>query len=272
MRLASTALGSFAVLFAVSSAACSVTTTEPGPDPYEATPPLPESTPTPPPEKSKTTLAKPSDTPKPASDGTFGEVVYVLMRDKKFSQWFCTGTLVAKDRVVTAAHCLDPAEFVSYEVVAPLAPSKPRVSASNPKSFGGDYDDVGQPDIGFLTLDTPITLPAYAELTDVTARVDAGEKLTAAAVVRTAEEPEAPLAMSQHLPLSSTIALGYAYGFGTPYFSNGGDSGAGLFLVENGKPTHKLIAVARQPEPDRNIDHFTRVGPPFLTWYAANNP
>ncbi|MDF2696485.1 MAG: hypothetical protein K0S65_4868 [Labilithrix sp.] len=89
-------------------------------------------------------------------------------------------------------------------------------------------------------------------------------------MVRTKEEPEAPLHMSPQLPLSSTTELGYVYGFGTPYFSNGGDSGAGLFLVENGKPTHKLIAVARQPEPDRDLDHFTRIGAPFLDWYTAN--
>jgi hypothetical protein len=28
-----------------------------------------------------------------------------------------------------------------------------------------------------------------------------------------------------------------------------------------------LIGVARQPEPDRNLDHFTRIDAAFLAWY-----
>jgi len=269
MRLAFTVLG--LVGLAASVSACTVTTTGPMPPPEDE----PTLFPDPPPAATSPddTKRQPLANPKPApavDEDTFAEVVYVLMQDKKFNLWFCTGTLVAENEVVTAAHCLDPEQFVSYEVVAPLAPGKPRVSASSPKSFGGDYEIVENPDIGFLTLDTPIDLPFYATMTDVVARVEAGEKLSGVAVVRTAEKPEAPLAMSQHLELSSTVPLGYEHGFGTPYFSNGGDSGAGLFLVENGKPTHKLIAVARQPEPDRDLDHFTRIDAEFLAWYAAN--
>jgi len=266
MRLALPAL---ALVGCLTTAACSVSEVETVPRPQSDSVQLEEpSTPPPPPEQPRKppTVA----TPEPSKgDDTFAEVVYVLMRDRDFDLWFCTGTLVAKDRVVTAAHCLDKM-FVSYEIIAPLAPSRPSVSASDPKVFGGDFELVENPDIGILTLDTPIMLSTYAQLTDVVARVEAGEALSAAAMVRTKEEPEAPLAMTQHLPLSSTVALGYAYGFGTPYFSNGGDSGAGLFLVEKGKPTHKLIAVARQPEPDRDLDHFTRIGAPFLEWYDAN--
>lgn len=271
MRLALAALASAGCCLLVS--ACTVTQTEPMPPPEDETMTLPPAPPveTPPDDSRRKPLASPDPKP-PVDDGTFAEVVYVLMRDRRLGLWFCTGTLVAKDKVVTAAHCLDPKQFESYSIVAPLAPGEPRVSASMPKTFGGDYEDVANPDIGFLTLDTPIDLPSYAQLTDVVARVEAGEQLSGVAVVRTAEEPEAPLAMSQPLALSSTVPLGYEHGFGAPYFSNGGDSGAGLFLVENGKPTHKLIAVARQPEPDRNLDHFTRIDAEFLDWYAANNP
>jgi hypothetical protein len=204
-----------------------------------------------------------------AQDGVLPEVVYVLMRDWHAQEWFCTGTLIAPSTVVTAAHCLDTKEFISYEIVAPSVPNQPHVSASKPDVFGGDYADVANPDIGILTLAQPIVLPAYAELTDVTARALAGEAIVAAAVVRTAELPEAPLHVSDVMPVSSTVEYGYEHGFGTPMFSHGGDSGAGLFLVENGKLTHELIGVARQPEPVRSLDHFTRIDPAFLDWYRG---
>ena len=267
MRLLLTALGLIGV---VSLSACTVTRTETMPPPEEERTVLPPPSSSTPPGTNRQPFAQPDPKP-PVDENTFAEVVYVLMRDHEHDLWFCTGTLVAENKVVTAAHCLDPKQFVSYEIVAPLAPGEPRVRASKPKMFGGDPEIVANPDIGFLTLDTPVDLPRYAQLTDVVAQVEGGEQLTGVAVVRTAEEPEAPLAMSQYLALSSTVQLGYEHGFGTPYFSNGGDSGAGLFLVENGKPTHKLIAVARQPEPDRDLDHFTRIGPAFLDWYAENN-
>jgi len=41
-------------------------------------------------------------------------------------------------------------------------------------------------------------------------------------------------------------------------------------LVEDGKMTHKLVGVARQPEPDRQLDHLTRIDAAFLAFRAAN--
>jgi len=263
MRLGLPALA----LSAISLAACSVehsVSWGPSDDEPLVIPSAPAPAPTTPPPSS--TVASPEVAPK---EGAFAEVVYVFMRDATKGQWFCTGTLVSKTTVVTAAHCLDTSLFVSYEVVAPGAAGKPRVKATRPASFGGHYDEVANPDIGVLELSTPIAISAYAELTDVTERVAAGDAITAAAVVRTAETPQAPLALSAHVPVSSTVDLGYEHGFGTPMFTKGGDSGAGLFLVENGKLTHKLIGVARQPEPSRNLDHFTRVDAEFLAWFQT---
>lgn len=215
----------------------------------------------------KATLEQPVNVPSDPS--VFAEVVYLTMRDRTASYWFCTGTLVDARTVVTAAHCLDPKMFVAYEVEAPLAPGKPRVSASSPKLMSDQFEDVANGDIGFLTLDEPITLGTYATLTDVVAQVDAGGVM-GAAVVRTEEKPYAPLETTDPMPVSSTVQYGYEHGFGTPLFSKGGDSGAGMFLVENGKPTHRLIGVVRQPEPDRGIDHQTRIDQAFLDFFAAN--
>lgn len=257
-------------LLALSSlVGCSVETvtteTSPRDDRAAQTIPIADEPSTPP---SKETRSEPVvATPEDPVEGPHAEVVYVLMRDKLRQPWFCTGTLVAKDRVLTAAHCLEPQKFVSWEIVAPLAPGEPRVSATNPRVFGGSYEDVANPDIGTLTLTKDIVLPAYAKMTDVVAQVESGAKIEATSVVRTHGTPEAPLFTEATMPVTSTVQYGYEHGFGTPYFSKGGDSGAGLFLVVNGKLTHQLIGVARQPEPDRNIDHFTRIDAAFLGWY-----
>jgi Trypsin len=262
---------SFASFASVTALACAgaagCSATFDGPTPYEDGPTSRYDAPTPPPRQATPPTPAPTPRVAPTSEGAFSEVVYVFMKDRRNQKWFCTGTLVAADRVVTAAHCLD-SMFVSYEIVAPDAPGAPRVPARSPLQQSSAVEDVANPDIGLLTLASPITLGHYAQLTDVSARVDAGEQLSAEAIVRTAEDPEAPLAPSGAMPLSSAVDLGYEHGFATPLFSKGGDSGAGLFLVENGVMTHQLIGVARQPEPSRALDHFTRVDPSFLGWYA----
>jgi hypothetical protein len=196
----------------------------------------------------------------------FDEVVDVRMRDTNRGQWFCTGTLVSSTRVVTAAHCLDTSMFVSFEIVTQAGV---HVAARSPAVVSAAVDDVANPDMGVLTLTQPVVLARYAELTDVSARVEAGDGVLAAAYVRAAERPGTPFDWSDTMPVSSTAPFGYAHGFGTPMFSKGGDSGAGLFLVQDGKPTHQLIGVARQPEPARAIDHFSRVDASFLAWLTS---
>lgn len=207
----------------------------------------------------------------PGADAQLDEIVYVRIAsfDGNEDGGFCTGTLVAKDIVLTAGHCVDTDRMAGFEVIAPRAKNQPRVRASRVARFAGDYDDPSSPDIGILELDEPIVLPQYAQMSDVTSRVDGNGTVDAMAVVRTAEEPEAPLKNSAILKVSSAKGLGYEHGFQTPMFSIGGDSGAGLFLVENGKRTHKLIGVARQPEPDRNVDHFTRIDATITKWFAG---
>lgn len=242
--------------------------------------------------------------PSNIDESVFAEEVYVFMRSQ-FSLWMCTGTLVSPTVVVTAAHCLDTSMFDSYFVVAPQAPGRVQREAHHPQAFGGSFEDVANPDIGILTLEKPIVLPRYAQLTDV---VDAVEAATAAsldadedagdggddagdggddagdggdagsdagvpgvfgaAYVRTSQDnAESPLTWTGDMPVTSTIQYGYSHGFGTPMYSKGGDSGAGLFLVENGVKKHKLIGVERQPEPSRNLDHFTRIDAAFVAWF-----
>jgi len=71
------------------------------------------------------------------------------------------------------------------------------------------------------------------------------------------------------MPVSSDVDNGYVHGISTPYFSKGGDSGSGLFEVIGGKRTHRLLGIARQPEPDKELDHFTRIDADFMAWLAG---
>jgi hypothetical protein len=197
------------------------------------------------------------------------EVVHVLMEGKDGWTWFCTGALVSKSVVVTAAHCLQSELFRSWEIVAPTLLAKPRVKGE-PRMYDQDWSKTTSPDLGIIRLEEPIDLPQYGKLLDVTARVDAGEQVRTATIVRTAEEPEAPFKKTADLEVFSTDRFGYTHGYGVPLYSRGGDSGAGMFLVEKGQMTHSIIAVEREPDPKRKIDHLSRVDRAFIDWVARN--
>lgn len=246
-------------LFGARIPATESTPAQPSTPKPESAPPSPDDKPEPPPP--------PID---PTTPATHPEVVYVVMSGKDGWTWFCTGALVSRDVVVTAAHCLQPQLFKSWEIIAPSIVKSPRVKGTG-LIYDENWADVAHPDLGIVKLQTPIDLPQYAVLTDVTAKVDAGKSLSTATVVRTAEQPEAPFKKTGALPLTSTKSLGYENGYGVPMYSHGGDSGAGMFLIENGTMTHELVAVEREPDPERMLDHLSRVDADFIQWVDDQN-
>lgn len=201
---------------------------------------------------------------KPVPDANLTEVVNILIDGDR---GLCTGTLVAKNVVVTAAHCLDRT-FRTWDVVAPLAGGQ-KSSGAQVRRFDDDFENVAHPDIGAIVLAKPIELDAYAQLVDLTARVADGGKVPGVAMVRSYVDSEAPLKLIPGLEISSGEPYGYEHGLVTKFFSQGGDSGAGLFAVENGKRTHQLVGVARQPEPETKLDHFTRIDAAVIKWVKS---
>jgi hypothetical protein len=171
--------------------------------------------------------------------------------------------------VVTAAHCLDGNNFGSWDVIAPGADGK-KSHGAKAVMFDNDYEDVAKPDIGVIVLAEPIELPAYAELVDVSGMVKGDATILGATMIRKYIDVDAPLTLLTSLETSSAEKFGYEHGLVTKLFSEAGDSGAGLFLLaEKGRKTHQLIGVARQPEPSRSVDHFTRIDADFINWVKA---
>jgi hypothetical protein len=170
---------------------------------------------------------------------------------------YCTGVLVSEKVVVGAAHCI---WGTSYTIKAPFAPGAPTRKVVSSKVVTREYaNDVGAPDVGILVLDQPITLAQYATLTKIGADVDNGRSFEGVAVGRAREARSAPLVRSKKMAITSGAEHGYTSGLRTPYFSTGGDSGGPLYLVKNGRVTHEVVGIERQPEPDTDADWFTRI-------------
>jgi hypothetical protein len=201
----------------------------------------------------------------PLPDAKLTEIVHVVID----GGGLCTGTLISKTMVVTAAHCLDPKDFGTWDVIAPLATGKTKSHGSRALMFDGDYEDVAKPDIGVIILADPLEVAAYAELTDVSGMVKGDATVIGATMIRKYIDVDAPLTLLEGLETSSGEKYGYDHGLVTKFFSEGGDSGAGLFLTDKGRKTHQLIGVARQPEPDRGVDHFTRIDADFIKWVKS---
>ncbi len=170
---------------------------------------------------------------------------------------YCTGVLVSPTIVLGAAHCI---WGTAYTVKAPFAPGAPSRKVVRSKVLSRNYsNDAAAPDVGILVLQAPIKLAQYAVPTSIGADADRGASYQGVAVGRSFEARTAPLVRSTVLTITSGAAAGYTTGLHTPYYSTGGDSGGPLFLVENGKVTHKVVAVERQPDPPNDDDWFTRI-------------
>jgi hypothetical protein len=180
--------------------------------------------------------------------------------------WFCTATLVSSTVAITAAHCLQPDLFLNWKVKAPTIAGTPTVKAISVAMYDDQWADVAHPDLGIVQLESGISLPQYGVMADVSSQVDSGANVQTETIVRTAEEPEAPLHQTGAMKVSSTVKYGYDHGYGVPMYSHGGDSGAGLFLVESGQMSHKVIAIESEPDPDRNLDQLSRVEAGFIAW------
>jgi len=168
---------------------------------------------------------------------------------------YCTGVLVKPRVVLGAAHCIWGTD---YTVKAPFAAGSPSRKVVKSGVLSHDMNNPASRDIGYFVLDKKIDLATYPTLTMIGPQVDGGTKFKGVAVGRKLEARNAALVRSKTLNISSGKPAGYTTGLRTETYSEGGDSGGPLFLVRDGKITHELVGVERQPEPSKKIDWSTR--------------
>jgi hypothetical protein len=189
----------------------------------------------------------------PASD--FPEAVQVLSSNGIDG---CTGVLVSPTRALTAGHCLKTGKFT---IVAPFAPRAAGTPAPSVPGHAEEKDriknhaNVENEDVLAITLDKPIQLPSYPELRDLGELEGKPALPPAIAVGRAGSDRAAPLVKSKPLTVESASHRGYLTGVLTEIYSEGGDSGGPLFLIEGKK--HVLIGVERNP--DGTIELFSRI-------------
>jgi hypothetical protein len=187
----------------------------------------------------------------------FPEAVQVLSSD---NVEFCTGVLVSPTRVLTAGHCMVTGKFT---IIAPYAPKTNGEVQSAPGHATAkddrieNYRDVDKEDVMAIRLDKPIQLASYPELRDVGELEGKPTLPPAIAVGRIRTARTAELMKSRPLTVQSASHRGYLNSVLTQIYSEGGDSGGPLFLIEGKK--HVLIGINR--DPDGTIDIFSRITP-----------
>jgi hypothetical protein len=169
---------------------------------------------------------------------------------------YCTGVLVRPRIVMSAAHCI---AGTGYTIKAPFAAGAPTRKVVKSGVLSRDMASPASRDIGYFVIDRAIDLARYPTLTAIGPQVDGGKTFKGVAVGRKYEARSAPLVRSKILSIKSGKSGGYTNGLRTETYSEGGDSGGPLFLVRDGKITHELVGIERQPEPEKNIDWFTRI-------------